>query len=86
MAHIFISYGNSEPLYFVQELDGLRIINGDKNEFLQIVPKALKNVFDIATIEPSAFLYEAANAFYEVIYIFFARFMLIGLKSFLFLY
>jgi len=47
-------------------LDGLRIISSDKNEFLQLVPKALKDVFAIAAFESSSTLYEASIAFYEV--------------------
>ena len=47
-------------------MDGLRIISSDKNEFLQFVPKALKDVFAIAAFESSSTLYEASIAFYEV--------------------
>jgi hypothetical protein len=49
----------------VQELDGLRIITSDKNEFLQVVPKPLRDVFEIAASDPSSTLYESSIAFYE---------------------
>lgn len=35
-------YGYSQPLFLVPEIDGLRIISSEKNEFLQVVPKPLK--------------------------------------------
>lgn len=49
----------------MQELDGLRIITSDKNEFLQVVPKPLRDVFEIAASDPSSTLYESSIAFYE---------------------
>jgi hypothetical protein len=49
----------------VEELDGLRIITSDKNEFLQVVPKPLRDVFEIAAFDSSSTLYEASIAFYE---------------------
>ena len=50
-------------------MDGLRIITSDKNEFLQVVPKELRDVFEIAASDSSSTLYEASIAFYDV-YIF----------------
>jgi vacuolar protein sorting-associated protein 16 len=64
---INIRYGYSPPMYLVQEIDGLRIITLEKNEFLQVVPKSLKDVFGIAAFEASSTLYEASIAFYDVI-------------------
>ncbi len=58
-------YGYSTPLFFGQEMDGLRILTADKNEFLQVVPRSLKDVFGIAAFESSSTLYEASIAFYE---------------------
>jgi hypothetical protein len=55
----------SEPIYLVQELDGLRIITSDKNEFLSEVPKPLSDVFQIAVLDSSSILYESSIAFYE---------------------
>ena len=59
-------YGYSAPLFLVQEVDGLRILSSEKNEFLQVVPKPLKDVFGIAAFDSSSTLYEASIAFYEV--------------------
>jgi hypothetical protein len=55
----------SAPIYFVQEIDGLRIITADKNEFLQVVPKSLRDIFEIAAINSSSILYESSIAFYD---------------------
>ncbi len=49
-----------------QEMDGLRIITSEKNEFLQVVPKELRDVFEIAASDSSSTLYEASIAFYDV--------------------
>jgi hypothetical protein len=64
----FSSYYTA-PLFFVQEIDGLRIITSDKNEFLQVVPKPLRDVFEIAAKDPSSTLYEASVEFYDVKFI-----------------
>ena len=53
------------PIHFCQEIDGLRVISAEKNEFIQLLPKPLKDVFSIAAIESSSTLYEASIAFYE---------------------
>ena len=61
--HFEIYY--STPIYFVQEVDGLRIITSDKNEILQAVPKPLRDVFEIAALDCSSTLYESSIAFYD---------------------
>jgi len=63
---IIITSYYTAPLYLAQEMDGLRIITSDKNEFLQVVPKELRDVFEIAASDPSSTLYEASIAFYDV--------------------
>ena len=55
----------SEPLHLVAEMDGVRILSLDKNELLQVVPKPLSDVFQIAVLEVSSILYESSLAFYE---------------------
>jgi len=49
----------------VQELDGVRIITSDKNEFLQVVPQPLSDVFQLGKLDSSSILYESSIAFYE---------------------
>ncbi len=52
-------------IYFVQEIDGVRIITSDKNELLQVVPKPLRDIFEIAAIDSSSTLYESSISFYD---------------------
>ena len=55
----------SAPLYLVQEIDGVRIITSDKSELLQVVPKPLRDVFELGASNPASILYDASLAFYE---------------------
>ena len=52
-------------IWKVQELDGVRIITSDKNEFLQVVPQPLSDVFQLGILDSSSILYESSIAFYE---------------------
>jgi hypothetical protein len=60
----FIKYDcDDENVHFVLECDGVRIISKDRCEFLQQVPKATQNIFEIGSISPAAMLYDATEAF-----------------------
>lgn len=53
------------PFHFVQECDGLRIITPQKHDFLQLVPKSVKEIFGVDATGPSTILYEASISFYK---------------------
>ena len=63
---LFLQSYYTTPLFFVQEIDGLRIITSEKSEFLQAVPKPLRDVFEIAAKDPSSTLYESSIEFFDV--------------------
>lgn len=46
-------------------MDGVRVLTSNSNEFIQVVPKPLRDIFEIAAFDPSSALYEASIAFYE---------------------
>jgi hypothetical protein len=44
----------------------LRIITPQKHDFLQLVPKSVKEIFGVDATGPSTILYEASISFYKV--------------------
>lgn len=52
-----------DNVYFIPEIDGIRIVSNEKHEFLQKVPSVVENVFKIGSVESGAMLYEAMKEF-----------------------
>lgn len=59
----FFSY--DPAIFFIPELDGVRILTNSTHEMIQKVPKCVQNIFAINSLEPASFLFEAHKKFEE---------------------
>lgn len=59
----WIKYNLDKEAYLVPEMDGLRILQPDIQEFLQEVPANVSGIFKVASMASGALLYEASREF-----------------------
>lgn len=70
----WIKYNYEEPIHLVPEPDGIRILSGEKCEFLHLVPDSSVNIFNIGSTAASALLFDAWEHF-EVSLLFLFEFL-----------
>ncbi|ELU17286.1 hypothetical protein CAPTEDRAFT_168734 [Capitella teleta] len=59
----WVKYSYDTPIHMVAEVDGLRIIGHESQEFLQKVPKVVEDICKIGSMAPGAMLFEASRLF-----------------------
>ena len=59
----WIKYSYEDAIALLPEIDGARIISGDKCELLQRVPDTTESIFQIGSTAPAAALYDAFDHF-----------------------
>ncbi|KAI8320114.1 vacuolar protein sorting-associated protein [Martensiomyces pterosporus] len=57
-----LAFPHDTPVHLVQELDGVRMLNGSVHEFLFKVSEEAKSVFQIGSTSSSALLYDALDS------------------------
>ncbi|KAF5731337.1 Vacuoleless1 (VCL1) isoform 2 [Tripterygium wilfordii] len=58
-----VKYIYDEPMVFIPESDGVRILSNTSMEFLQRVPDSTVSIFKIGSTSPAALLYDALDHF-----------------------
>ncbi|KAL1915507.1 uncharacterized protein VTP21DRAFT_6631 [Calcarisporiella thermophila] len=59
----WIKFSCEDPAFLFPEIDGVRIITGEKCEFLQKVPSVTEDIFKIGSTFPAAMLFDALDHF-----------------------
>eukprot|EP00823_Brevimastigomonas_motovehiculus_P004940 TRINITY_DN3388_c0_g1_i1.p1 TRINITY_DN3388_c0_g1~~TRINITY_DN3388_c0_g1_i1.p1 ORF type:complete len:857 (+),score=223.08 TRINITY_DN3388_c0_g1_i1:107-2677(+) len=59
----FVKYSYPGAVHLVSECDGVRILTGEKCQFLQRVPDSTESIMKVRQTTPSAMLFDAADAF-----------------------
>ena len=58
-----VSYIYDEPVIFIPECDGVRILSNTSMEFVQRVPDSTVSIFKIGSTSPASLLFDALDHF-----------------------
>ncbi|KAG6783962.1 hypothetical protein POTOM_009644 [Populus tomentosa] len=58
-----VSYFNDEPVIFIPECDGVRVLSNTSMEFVQRVPDSTVSIFKIGSTSPASLLFDALDHF-----------------------
>ena len=58
-----VSYFNDEPVIFIPECDGVRVLSNTTMEFVQRVPDSTVSIFKIGSTSPASLLFDALDHF-----------------------
>eukprot|EP00258_Populus_trichocarpa_P035766 XP_024451785.1 protein VACUOLELESS1 isoform X2 [Populus trichocarpa] len=58
-----VSYFNDEPVIFIPECDGVRVLSNTSMEFVQLVPDSTVSIFKIGSTSPASLLFDALDHF-----------------------